>query len=107
MFQILLMAPPQGGGADWTTFVFLIGIFVIMYFFMIRPQAKKQKDQKNFIEQIQKGQKIVTVSGVHGKISKVNEDGTLDVEIANNVHITIERSGISLEMSKARNAEKK
>ncbi|HAP01426.1 MAG TPA: preprotein translocase subunit YajC, partial [Bacteroidetes bacterium] len=71
------------------------------------PQAKKQKDQKNFIEQIQKGQKIVTVSGVHGKIFKVNEDGTLDVEIANNVHITIERSGISLEMSKARNAEKK
>jgi len=106
MIQFLLMSPPAGGSGDstggWFNMVFLVGIFAVMYFFMIRPQTKKAKDQKNFIETIEKGTKIVTVSGVHGRISKVNENGTLEVEIDTNTKIIMERSGISMEMTKAR-----
>ncbi len=106
MIQFLLMSQPAGGSDDstggWFNMVFLVGIFAVMYFFMIRPQTKKAKDQKNFIETIEKGTKIVTVSGVHGRISKVNENGTLEVEIDTNTKIIMERSGISMEMTKAR-----
>ncbi|MEI7801992.1 MAG: preprotein translocase subunit YajC [Bacteroidota bacterium] len=106
MIQFLLMAPAAGGaqssGSGWFNMVFLVGIFAVMYFFMIRPQTKKAKDQKNFIDSIDKGTKIVTVSGVHGRITKVNENGTLEVEIDTNTKIVMERSGISMEMTKAR-----
>lgn len=106
MIQFLLMSPPAGGSSDssggWFNMVFLVGIFAVMYFFMIRPQTKKAKDQKNFIDSIEKGTKIVTVSGVHGRITKVNENGTLEVEIDTNTKIVMERSGISMEMTKAR-----
>lgn len=106
MIQILLMSPPAGGSdaasGGWFNMVFLVGIFAVMYFFMIRPQTKKAKDQKNFIDSIEKGTKIVTVSGVHGRITKVNENGTLEVEIDTNTKIVMERSGISMEMTKAR-----
>lgn len=106
--QIILMAPTDGASSSggWFNLVFLVGIFAVMYFFMIRPQSKKAKDQKTFIENLNKGAKIVTVSGVHGRISKVNEDGTLDIDIANNTTITMERSGISMEMTKTRQEAK-
>ncbi len=106
MIQFLLMTPATGTNSDtsggWFNIVFLVGIFAVMYFFMIRPQTKKAKDQKNFIESIEKGTKIVTVSGIHGRITKVNENGTLEVEIDSNTKIVLERSGISMEMTKAR-----
>ena len=106
--QIILMAPQDGASSsgNWSTMILMVGVFVVMYFFMIRPQSKKAKDQKTFIENIAKGAKIVTVSGVHGRISKVNEDGTLDIDIANNTTITMERSGISMEMTKTRQEAK-
>ena len=107
MIQFLLMSPATGAAQSsssggWFNMVFLVGIFAVMYFFMIRPQTKKAKDQKNFIDSIEKGTKIVTVSGIHGRISKVNENGTLEVEIDSNTKIVLERSGISMEMTKAR-----
>ena len=100
---ILMMAPSTGssGSSAWTTPVFFVMIFAVMYFFMIRPQAKKAKDQKNFINNLQKGDKIVTVAGIHGRISKINENGTVEVEIDTNTKIVMERSGISLEYTKA------
>jgi preprotein translocase subunit YajC len=76
------------------------GMFVVMYFFMIRPQQKKAKDQKSFQEAIGKGDKVVTMSGIHGKIVKASET-TFDIEVANNVVITFEKSVISLEVTKA------
>jgi preprotein translocase subunit YajC len=82
---------------------FIVAIFGVMYFFMIRPQAKKAKDQKNFIESLQKGDKIVTVAGIHGRISRINENGTVEVEIDTNTKVIMERSGISMEYTKALN----
>lgn len=101
---VLLMAPPSGGsssGSGYFNLIFIVAIFAVMYFFMIRPQAKKAKDQKNFLDNLQKGDKIVTVAGIHGRILRINESGTIDVEIDTNTKIVMERSGISLEYTKA------
>ncbi|MBA3647993.1 MAG: preprotein translocase subunit YajC [Chitinophagales bacterium] len=98
------MAPMGGsssGTSNYSTIIFMAALFGVMYFFMIRPQAKKAKDQKSFIESLQKGDKIVTVAGMHGRIRNINNDGTLEVEIDSNTKIMMERSGISMEYTKA------
>jgi preprotein translocase subunit YajC len=64
---------------------------------MIRPQAKKAKEQKKFINDLQKGDKIVTIAGIHGTINKVNEDGTLSLEVSPGSYIKIEKSALSME----------
>ena len=89
----------QGGGMIQP--LFLIGMVEVMYFFMIRPQAKKAKEQKKFSESIQAGEDIVTTSGIHGKINRVNEDGTLKVEVASNTYMTFERAAVSMELTTA------
>ena len=93
----------QGGGQPGGGLMpfFFIGMIVIMYFFMIRPQAKKQKEQKKFAESITAGEQIVTIAGIHGRISRVNEDGTLQIEISRGTFMTIERSAVSMEMTQA------
>lgn len=97
-----LMAPPSGSTADqspWPTFLMMGGIVLVFWLFMIRPQAKKAKDQKKYIENMQKGDKIVTIAGIHGTINKVNEDGTLQLEVSPGSYIKIEKSAISQEWS--------
>jgi preprotein translocase subunit YajC len=64
---------------------------------MIRPQAKKAKEQKQFINNLQKGDKIVTIAGIHGTVNKVNEDGTLSLEVSPGSYIKIEKSAMSME----------
>ena len=78
-----------------------VGMIAVMYFFMFRPQQKRQKEQKAFGESIGTDEKVVTASGIHGRINRVNDDGTLQLEIARNVYITIERSAVSMEMTQA------
>jgi len=77
-------------------------VMVVMYFFMIRPQTKKAKDQKNFINEIKKGDKVVTIGGIHGRVAKVNDD-TLLVEVDGTTKLKIEKSVISIEFTKAAN----
>ena len=101
MTQILLQAPPQGGGTF--QLIMLGGIIVVFWFFMIRPQAKKAKEQKTFIDNLQKGDKIVTIAGIHGVVNKVNDDGTLQIEVNPGSYIKIEKSAISLEWTSALN----
>ena len=79
---------------------------LVFYFFMIRPQIKKQKDQRKFVEELKKGEKVVTTAGIHGKIVEI-ADTTILVEVDNGVKIRFEKAAISLESSKALNAEKK
>jgi preprotein translocase subunit YajC len=64
---------------------------------MIRPQAKKAKDQKKFVDNMQKGDKVVTIAGIHGTINKINDDNTLQLEVSPGSYIKIERSSISME----------
>ena len=71
---------------------------------MIRPQAKKAKEQKKFIQELQKGDKIVTIAGIHGIVNKVNEDGTtIQLETSPGTYIKLERSAISMEWTAALN----
>ena len=88
---------PQGKGSSTTTLVMMGGMIAVFYFFMIRPQAKKAKQQKSFINNLQKGDKIVTIAGIHGTVNKVNDDGTLMLEVSPGSYIKIERSAISME----------
>ncbi len=106
MHSVLLMAPQggaQGGGSSTMTMIMMLAIFVVFWFFMIRPQAKKAKDQKKFIENMQKGDKVVTIAGIHGTINKISEDGTLQLEVSPGSYIKIERSSISMEWTAALN----
>lgn len=86
----------QAGGSSFQ-FIFLGLMILVFWLFFIRPQAKKAKQQKSFIENLQKGDKIVTIAGIHGTVNKVNEDGTLSLEINPGSYIKIEKSAISME----------
>jgi len=94
LLGIFLQAAAGGGNG---TLVIMGLMIVVFYFFMIRPQAKKAKLQKNFINEMQKGDKIVTIAGIHGTINKVNDDGTILMETSPGSYIKIERSAVSME----------
>ena len=86
----------QKGGASST--LIMMGLMILVFWmFMIRPQAKKAKKQKEFINNLQKGDKIVTIAGIHGTVNKVNDDATLLLETSPGSYIKIERSAISME----------
>jgi preprotein translocase subunit YajC len=86
----------QAGGSGFQ-FIFLGGMILVFWLFFIRPQAKKAKQQKGFIDNLQKGDKVVTIAGIHGVVNKVNEDGTISLEINPGSYIKLEKSAISLE----------
>jgi preprotein translocase subunit YajC len=96
MMTYLLQASPNAGMMQ---LVLLGGMILVFYFFMIRPQAQKAKKAKTFQDQLQKGDKIVTIAGIHGAVHKVNEDGTIDLEVSHGTYLKIERSAISMEWS--------
>ena len=87
----------QMGGSGSYNIVIMGGMILVFYFFMIRPQSKKAKEQKKFVEDMQKGDKIVTIAGIHGTINKLNDDGTLLLETSPGSYMKIERSTISME----------
>ena len=81
--------------------LFMLGMVVVMYFFMLRPQIKKQKEQKAFSANIAVGETIITIGGVYGKITRINPDGTIQIEADRSSFMTIEASAISMEMTTA------
>ncbi len=81
-------------------FVPLILIFAIMYFLLIRPQQKKVKQHKAMIEAVRRGDQVVTQGGIIGKVTKVKEDGEVEVEIAPEVRIRVVKSTIAQVVSK-------
>jgi preprotein translocase subunit YajC len=86
-----------GGGGFGITPIFFALMILVFWLFFIRPQAKKQKQQKKFLEELQKGDKVVTIAGIHGTVNKVNEDGTLQLEINPGSYIKLEKSAISMD----------
>ncbi len=92
----------QAGGGIGTQQIIMFGLIaIVFYFFMIRPQVKKQKDQKKYVNELKKGDKVVTTAGIHGRIIDLN-DTTFLVEVDNG-KIRFDKSAISLEASKALN----
>jgi len=99
LLNILLMAPQGGQGGQssgWLSFLPLLLIVVVFYFFFIRPQMKRSKDQKKFRETLQKGQKIITVGGIHGRIVEL-QDTTVTIEVENQVRLRVEKSAIAID----------
>jgi preprotein translocase subunit YajC len=97
---ILAADPKQGGTVQ---LIMMGAIILVFWLFMIRPQAKKAKEQKKFIDNLQKGDKIVTIAGIHGVVNKINEDGTLQLEVTPGSYLKIEKSALSMEWTAAIN----
>ena len=94
----------SGGGMSGTIqLLFLGGMVIVFWLFFIRPQAKRAKNQKKFIEDLGKGSKVVTIAGIHGIINKVNDDGTLNIEVSPGSYLKIEKSAISMDWTAALN----
>lgn len=89
------MLQPQGGQSMMPTIIMMVVLFAIVYFFMIRPQNKKQKEIQKFRNSLQAGQDVVTIGGIHGTIRSVNEDdNTVTLEVSTGVKMTFEKSAI-------------
>ena len=101
--HILLFAPPSGAeggsaGGGLMSFLPLLLIIVVFYFFFIRPQMKKSKEQKKFRENLKKGDKVITIGGLHGRIAEIDET-TVTLEVGNQVRLTFEKSAIAMDTS--------
>jgi len=96
---IILMGQPQPGANPIMQFLPLIAIVVVFYFFMIRPQMKKTKDQKKYIEALKKGDKILTIGGIYGKIHELKEDGSIIMEIEDGSKMRISKNAVSMDAS--------
>ena len=88
---ILLQATEGAKGAGWTNMVMLLLIFVIFYFFMIRPQTKRQKEIKKFQDSLENGKTVITQGGIYGRIREVKDNYVL-VEIADGVKIRVNKN---------------
>lgn len=91
--NLLFVFLQAGGRGDYSFLIMMVAIFAIMYFFMIRPQNKKQKEIANFRKNLEVGQEVITAGGIYGKIKEI-EDNTVVLEIASGVKIKIDRNSI-------------
>lgn len=85
-------------GEGGSTIIMFVLMFVVFYFFMIRPQSKKAKDDRKFRDELKKGQKVVTIGGIHGKVLEVKESAII-MDVGNNVKFKVEKSAISRDNS--------
>ena len=88
------------------SFIPIILIFVIMYFLLIRPQQKKIKEHKNMVDNLRRGDQVLTQGGITGKITKVKEGEEIEVELAKDVKVSVIRSTIVNVLSKTEPAKK-
>ena len=91
--NLLTVALQAQGGGDYSFIIMMVAIFAIMYFFMIRPQNKKQKEIQKFRKGLEVGQSVITAGGIYGKIKEI-EDNAVIVEVAPSVKIEIDKNSI-------------
>jgi preprotein translocase subunit YajC len=91
---------PEGGAAGFASFIPLILMFVIFYFLLIRPQQKRSKEHRGMIDNLKKGDRIVTSGGLHGRITGLDET-TLTVEIADKVRVKVSRPNVAAKIQSA------
>ena len=91
LLQAAGSAGAQGGASGWSSIIMIVALIAIFYFFMIRPQSKKQKEIKKFRDAMKKGDKVTTAGGIHGKIRDIKEN-VIILQIDDNVKITIDKS---------------
>ena len=95
--NLFLFAGGQGGGGGLMAYLPFILILAIMYFLMIRPQAKRQKEKQRMLEALKKGDRVVTIGGIHGTVSglKGKDKKIVNLKVSNNTNISLNRSAIS------------
>ena len=99
LFQLLQTAAPAQGNPIMQFLPFIL-IIVVFYFFMIRPQMKRQKELRKFREALKKGDKVVTTGGIYGTVTEIKDDAII-IEIADNVKIKVDKSAVIMDMSDA------
>jgi len=92
--SVLLQAGNPAASSGMMNIIMMVGIIAVFYFFMIRPQQKKAKEQKTMIENLKEGDSVVTIGGVHGKVHSV-EESTITLVIDKGVKLVFEKSAIS------------
>jgi preprotein translocase subunit YajC len=90
---ITLMAAPQQGQSAWMSFLPLLLIILVFYFFMIRPQMKRQKELNNFRNNLKRGDSVLTTGGIYGKVFDIKEQYIV-IEIDNSVKLRIDKAAI-------------
>jgi preprotein translocase subunit YajC len=105
LLNILLLSTPQGEeGSGLMSFLPLILIVLVFYLFFIRPQMKKTKDQKKYREALKKGDKIITIGGIHGKIIEVQET-TFIIEVEGQNRLKVEKTAVAMDGSQQMGAK--
>jgi preprotein translocase subunit YajC len=102
---VILMGAPAAGQNPVMQFLPLVAIIVVFYFFMIRPQMKKAKEQKKYIEALKKGDKILTIGGIYGKIADIKEDGTIIMEVEDGSKMKISKNAVSQDATSTLNQQ--
>ena len=105
MISLLQAAPAQGQAGGWTMWVMLLLIFVIMWFFMIRPQRKQQKELQKFRDSLKKGDKVVTIGGIYGTVVELKDKSVL-IEVDKDVKIRVDRNALQGYFSESEAAQK-
>jgi preprotein translocase subunit YajC len=100
MNTLFITLQAAGGGSAMQQIIPIALIMIVFYFFMIRPQTKKQKLEREYKDTLKEGERVVTIGGVHGKITSVKEK-TFIIEIAKDVRVEVEKTAISAEVTKS------
>ena len=93
IMTILQAAPAAQAGSQWSMWIMLALIFVVMWFFMIRPQRKQQKELQNFRDSLKKGDKVVTIGGIYGTVCEIKE-GSVLIDVDNYVKIRVSKQAL-------------
>ncbi len=104
LLTVFLLQAPAAGPDGSLTLIMIVAMIAIMYFFMIRPQNKKQKEIANFRKSLQVNQKVITAGGIHGVIKEINDSDVI-LEIASNVKIRIDKNSIFAAASDANSSQ--
>lgn len=98
MFKFSYIFLQASGGSNLSFLITMGAVFLVMYFFMMRPQQKKQKDTKKFIDEIKKGDIVVTIGGLHGKVYEF-DDLTVVLDVDRGMRLKFDRTALSMDAS--------
>jgi preprotein translocase subunit YajC len=94
MLNVILQASPGAGSGQMMSILMIVAMIAIFYFFMIRPQQKKQKELQKARETMKTGDKVILAGGIHGKIKEISDNNSMLIEVADGVRIRVEKSSI-------------
>ena len=85
----------EGGGFDWTFIVILVGMFILLYFLMIRPQQKRQKEHQHMLDELNRGDTVITAGGIYGRVESISDE-TVVLKVESGATIRVARNSVSI-----------